>query len=696
MNVDCVVIGINTEGTLRACLESITASRYDTGSVTVYYVDGGSRDGSVEIARSVPDVRVIELRDPYPSPGKGRNAGWQAGTGDVVQFLDSDTVLAPDWLSAAVGMLEQDPDVAAVRGRLTERHPEASVYNWIGGLEWNPAEGECEAFGGMAMVRRRVLESTGGYDPDMVGGEEPELSQRIRLAGGRILHRDIPMATHDLGMTRFSQYWRRGYRTGYGYAAVTHRHGLGGHGFWARESLRILVRGGGSLLLLVAGAALALFSPLCLLLWFPALLLLFHPRLFRVGALSRELGLDRHRAAAYAVHCSVVVVPQVLGLLRYVIGVATGRPLRNRVARTRTRVTAAARVLPVALLVLGAGCRAPYPPPVFSPTLEASFTTEDTREELRFANSDEARAFSAEVPVEYELGPGDVLEFQVWNRPELSAPSVTVAPDGTISLLRVGVVDVAGRTVADVMQEVKEKLRVFYTDPEVNIRVVEYNNNRVFVLGRVAYPGEVKFPGQGTLMQALALAGGLPILATEAFLTRCAVVRDNRDPLWIDLRKLLDEGDMSLNLRLRNNDVVYIPESENELTYVVGEVRQPGPIRLKSRITYLDALMQAGGPTLRANLKTTFVIRSEGRRAVLKIVNLERMLQTGDRTSDFVLRDNDIVYIPKTRLAGWNDVIEQLSPSLEFLNLTTDTLEDFGVMAEIREALWGQEGFVGD
>jgi glycosyltransferase involved in cell wall biosynthesis len=116
MNVDCVVIGINTEGTLRACLESITASRYDTGSVTVYYVDGGSRDGSVEIARSVPDVRVIELRDPYPSPGKGRNAGWQAGTGDVVQFLDSDTVLAPDWLSAAVGMLEQDPDVAAVRG----------------------------------------------------------------------------------------------------------------------------------------------------------------------------------------------------------------------------------------------------------------------------------------------------------------------------------------------------------------------------------------------------------------------------------------------------------------------------------------------------------------------------------------------------------------------------------------------------
>jgi len=328
MDIDVVIIGVNTEKTLRKCIESVLESRYKEGQIHTWYVDGGSTDGSVAIARGCSGVHVIEIHPEYPSPGLGRNAGWRGGHFPMVQFLDSDTILDPDWIEKALGAMSQQ--VGAVRGNREEMNPNASVYNWIGSLEWNALPGECDAFGGDVLIRRSILEETDGYDEVLVGGEDPELSQRVRLKGWKIIQLDEPMTRHDLAMTKVSQYWRRCFRTGYGFAAVTARFGTETKGFWLHELIRILIRGGGFLGFALLGLLGMFFSPWTLLFLLPGLLLLFFPRIFRLSYFMKDKGLSRDQAKTYALHCSLIVVPEFFGLARFLWGQVTGNPLRNK------------------------------------------------------------------------------------------------------------------------------------------------------------------------------------------------------------------------------------------------------------------------------------------------------------------------------------------------------------------------------
>ena len=243
--IDCVVIGVNAEATLRRCLTSIITCDYPRELINITYVDGGSIDESIAIAESLAGVRTIRLNPEHPSPGLGRNAGWKTGVAPLVQFMDSDTVLDNKWFGTAVK--EFQADVGAVAGNRNEIHPEQSVYNWIGNLEWNGSPGDAECFGGDVLIRRQALEETCGYDDELIGGEDPELSVRIRSAGWRIRQLDIDMTLHDLAMTRFTQYFRRVYRSGYAFAAVIDRCSGKGIKFWRKEFQRIIMRGGGFL-----------------------------------------------------------------------------------------------------------------------------------------------------------------------------------------------------------------------------------------------------------------------------------------------------------------------------------------------------------------------------------------------------------------------------------------------------------------
>jgi polysaccharide export outer membrane protein len=271
---------------------------------------------------------------------------------------------------------------------------------------------------------------------------------------------------------------------------------------------------------------------------------------------------------------------------------------------------------------------------------------------------------------------------------------MVVAPDGSVTIFRIGLINVRNRQLEEVTAEIATKLGMFYDKPEVNLAVKTYANNKAFVLGRVANPGVVHFSGDGTLIEALSLSGGLPVVDTGAFLSKCAIIRGKQEPLWIDLRKLLQAGDMSLNVRLQNNDIVFIPESEDETVYVLGEVLRPGPVKLKSQLTLLDVLTACGGPSKYANREKIFIIRSDGKTGVLKTIDLKKMLATGDMSQDYILRHSDIVYVPPTRIAQFNDVLQSLTPALQFLNLSAQSLEYFGVMAQLRQQLWGQQGFV--
>ena len=213
--VGVVAIGRNEGERLRQCLLSLA----DQGVPTVY-VDSGSDDGSVALARSMGnEVVELDLSRPF-SAARARNAGYERlraiapGLG-AVMFLDGDCEVAAGWLDRAAEELVKRPDAAVVCGRRREKFPEQTIYNRLADLEWDTPIGEAITCGGDSVIRAEAFEAVGGFDPTAAAGEEPELCQRLRKKGWTVWRVDAEMTRHDLAMTRFRQWWRRQYRSGY-------------------------------------------------------------------------------------------------------------------------------------------------------------------------------------------------------------------------------------------------------------------------------------------------------------------------------------------------------------------------------------------------------------------------------------------------------------------------------------------------
>lgn len=251
-----VVIGRNEGERLTRCLQSVNAMRNPGGGVETIYVDSASRDDSVSRAQGL-GARLIEVRPERPSAALGRNEGWREAKGEYVLFLDGDTVLNADFVADSMAEFS-DPKVAVVWGHRREIHPEQSLFNRVLDLDWIYPPGLSEFCGGDAIMRRSVLTEVGGFDANLIAGEEPELCQRMRALGYTIQHVDRPMTGHDLAMTRWAAYWRRAFRAGYAYADVSVRLKDGQYPLWVREAKRNLIHAAALLGLLVAPVFAAL------------------------------------------------------------------------------------------------------------------------------------------------------------------------------------------------------------------------------------------------------------------------------------------------------------------------------------------------------------------------------------------------------------------------------------------------------
>lgn len=215
-----VVIGRNEGERLKACLESIAVQRYP-----IVYVDSGSTDGSPEYARS-REALVVDLDMSIPfTAGRARNAGFEMLMNKhpdtlVVQFVDGDCLVCHGWSEAAVQFFESHSGYAVVCGKVSERYRESSIYNRVMAIEWDTPCGDIMACGGIFAIQASVFKQLSGFNPRIVAGEEPELCSRIRNAGWKIKRLATPMAIHDSAMFRFSQWWKRCLRSGYGGLAV--------------------------------------------------------------------------------------------------------------------------------------------------------------------------------------------------------------------------------------------------------------------------------------------------------------------------------------------------------------------------------------------------------------------------------------------------------------------------------------------
>lgn len=118
---------------------------------------------------------------------------------------------------------------------------------------------------------------------------------------------------------------------------------------------------------------------------------------------------------------------------------------------------------------------------------------------------------AAQKPVAdtYQVGPGDKLRVTVYKDPEASLDNVQVRPDGKITMPLVGDIVASGRTPAELRDAVATALKVYMNNPSVTVIVLEATASTAFVLGEVNKPGTVSIQGDMTVLQALAVAGGL-------------------------------------------------------------------------------------------------------------------------------------------------------------------------------------------
>lgn len=308
--VGLVVIGRNEGDRLRQCLNSVT------GKVArIVYVDSGSTDGSIELARSLGvDVVELDLSTPFTA-ARARNAGFDHLLSvepqlDFVQFVDGDCEIVEGWIDRAEKALVANPNIAVVCGRRRERFPEQTIYNQLCDIEWNTPVGETKACGGDSMMRVKAFQQVGGFNPTLIAGEEPELCVRLRQNGWKIFRLDAEMTLHDAQMTRMGQWWKRATRAGHAYAEGSWLHGGEPERHWVKETRSIWLWG--------------LFIPLLALgtAWLThglsLLLLLVYPLQFIRTFLSlRRQNLSSKNAALYALSCTVGKFAQVEGALSF-------------------------------------------------------------------------------------------------------------------------------------------------------------------------------------------------------------------------------------------------------------------------------------------------------------------------------------------------------------------------------------------
>jgi glycosyltransferase involved in cell wall biosynthesis len=306
-----VIIGRNEGERLRRCLVSVV------GYVPlVVYVDSGSTDDSVRLARELGvDVVVLDTTAPFTA-ARARNAGMAClltldPAIEFIQFIDGDCELVSGWIERALAEFTTAPRVAVVCGRRRERSPGASIYNTLCDIEWDSPIGDTKACGGDALMRSAAFREVGGYTAELIAGEEPELCVRLRARGWMIRRIDCEMSVHDAAMIRFAQWWRRTQRTGYAFAQGAAMHGRTPERHWVHESRSIWFWGVALPVLTLATVMPTHGASLLLLAAYPAIAVRIYRRMRRRGLLPSTAG-------PYALFCVAGKFPEAIGQMRFV------------------------------------------------------------------------------------------------------------------------------------------------------------------------------------------------------------------------------------------------------------------------------------------------------------------------------------------------------------------------------------------
>lgn len=267
----------------------------------------------------------------------------------------------------------------------------------------------------------------------------------------------------------------------------------------------------------------------------------------------------------------------------------------------------------------------------------------------------------------YRVGPRDILSLTIYAGGEMQQEvDLTVFAHGMINVPFIGSIKAEGLTLSQLEALITEPLATeYFVNPQVNISIKEYHYLQYYISGAVKNPGLYEMTSKATLMEVIAKAGGvLPERGNIAYVLRASAEQiaeghnlenlvSQKEPIKVDLKRLLDKGDMSRNLMLQSGDVVYIPLEKalnlaESKIYVEGEVKKPGVYDYQPGLTALNACLMAGGFDKFAAPNRTRIVRREGNRQVIIKLNLNDVKK--GKIADIELKPGDLIHVPETWL----------------------------------------------
>lgn len=239
---------------------------------------------------------------------------------------------------------------------------------------------------------------------------------------------------------------------------------------------------------------------------------------------------------------------------------------------------------------------------------------------------------------DYKIGKGDVLEVSVWGVPEMSR-SVVVRPDGKITLPAVG--DVLANNVApeELSRIVAEKMKDYIKQPIVTVSVEQIQNNRVYITGG-GISRVFDMTKETTLLKLLSEIGDL----SGTDLRRAYLMRDNQK-ISKDIYALYYNGDMTQDVLLKAEDILFIPSNRLNLVYVLGAVANPQNLQFYEGMKVMDAILAAGGFTEFAKENTVVVIHKDQSR---QRIDLKQVSRGKDVSANVELQPGDYVVVEES------------------------------------------------
>lgn len=159
----------------------------------------------------------------------------------------------------------------------------------------------------------------------------------------------------------------------------------------------------------------------------------------------------------------------------------------------------------------------------------------------------------------YLVAPGDALIISVWKEEGLQDQQYLVSPDGSIIFPLIGTINVAGKTTTQIRELLTARLSDFISEPSVTVKLLNNQGNTIFVIGKVVRPGQYFTARKIDVLQALSLAGGLTVYASDASISILRRIGNQTQVFPFDYSDVIKGEDLEQNILLEPGDTVAVP-----------------------------------------------------------------------------------------------------------------------------------------